>query len=171
MAFDLTSPEDVDVLQTHLAAPDTVKVVDALLKSREDAQIADWYNTVQETLRIPRGTVLRSTFVGDCQRLGVWSKLMTLAQSDPVAFAGWAFYLDKILPLLDSFDVNGATFQAVLPQLRADGLIDDAGILSLTTRSGSPAEALFGAGSVVNTSGVSAALGSVEPTALSEVTP
>src|SRR5438105_4910436 len=104
MPFDLTNPVDLAVLRAHLTSLETVKALDAHIKSRDDEQIAVYYNTVQDTLRVPRGIITRSMFVGDCQRLGIWAKLIQLRGTAPTAFAEWSFYLDKILPLLDSFD-------------------------------------------------------------------
>ena len=143
MALTVTQT-DLGRLKADLTTGARADAVKALVAAEDYDPIAMLYNTVDPTLRVPRGVIDRSTFVRDCERLGVWTKLIALSQSDPTTYAGWAFYLQHILPLLDSFDVSGETFARHGAALIAAGLLDDAGLLALTTRLGTPAEALVG---------------------------
>ena len=98
----------------------------------------------RESILVDRGVISRTVFVGDCERLGVWGRLLALQGTSPTHFAGWAFYLQFVLPLLDEFSVSGDTFGKQLAGMVADGLLTADQVPLLTQRPGSRAEQLLG---------------------------
>ena len=120
---------------------DPLQIGYASLIDRKDIQgLEILINTATDTIQVPRGIISRSVFIADCVKLGVFERLMILV--DVGKKSAWEYYLDKIMPLIDNFDVNGDTFTGMLQRMLADGLVDADGAHMLQYRAGTRAEAL-----------------------------
>ena len=97
------------------------------LKDETNISLCDAVNLVRdgEAYAVPRGMILRTVFIGDCLRLGVFDNLLALPDSG--VKSGWTFLLQNVMPLIDEFDMNGKTFSDRLVLMIATGLLDQAG--------------------------------------------
>jgi hypothetical protein len=151
----------VKIVPTESWTPETLKIelsddpmtigYKALLDMKDETYISlcDAVNRVREgePYAVPRGIISRTTFIGDCLRLGVFDTLAALP--DAAAKSGWLFLLEDVMPLIDQFDVNSDTFNTQVARMIDTGLIDRVTADALQYRQGSRAEVLWGPGTVV----------------------
>jgi hypothetical protein len=73
--------------------------------------------------------------------------------------AQWAAVFTYVFPLYDTFDLTQANMTTMLAQMVTDGLLTSGQSTAITSRTGSRAEVLWGAGCVVTRQQVNQALG------------